>query len=145
MTCEGFNGVSYSFDLGNYYGLGKVREKELYDACGELGITKERVRVVSNDRLQDQPNERWSHKDVIHEVESFVDEHSIDFIVTFDEYGVSGHINHISTYESLREWIRGSQRESYPKVYVLETSNIFIKYSGLFSMVYYYFFPTSGR
>lgn len=61
--------------------------------------------------------------------------------MTFDEFGVSGHINHISTHESVKEWIKGSSREKYPRVYVLETSNILVKYSGILSLLYLYIFP----
>ncbi|KAL5367379.1 N-acetylglucosaminyl-phosphatidylinositol de-N-acetylase [Cryptosporidium parvum] len=126
---------------GDYYGLGKLREKELLEACNALGILRDRIRVVSNDKFQDQPNEKWPYTDVISEIESFVDEFNIDIILTFDEFGISGHINHISTNESVKEWIQGSKREKYPKVYVLETSNIFIKYSGILSLLYLYIFP----
>lgn len=57
-----------------------MREKELYKACGELGVGKTRVRVVSSEKFWDQPNERWPHKEVIKEIESFVDENEIDTV-----------------------------------------------------------------
>ncbi|KAH8582707.1 N-acetylglucosaminyl-phosphatidylinositol de-N-acetylase [Cryptosporidium sp. chipmunk genotype I] len=129
---------------GDYYGLGKLREKELLEACNTLGILRDRIKVVSSDKFKDQPNEKWPYNDVISEIESFVDEFNIDTILTFDEFGISGHINHISTNESIKEWINRSKREKYPKVYVLETSNIFVKYSGILSLLYSYMFPKNG-
>ncbi|OII73943.1 N-acetylglucosaminyl-phosphatidylinositol de-N-acetylase [Cryptosporidium ubiquitum] len=129
---------------GDYYGFGKLREKELFEACNALGILGDRIRVISSEQFQDQPNEKWPCNDVISEIESFVDEFDIDTIITFDEFGISGHINHISTNESIKEWIKGSRRDKYPKVYVLETSNLFVKYSGILSLLYLYIFPKNG-
>lgn len=60
--------------------MGKMREKELYDSCVELGISKDRIRVVSNEKFQDQPNERWPHREVIEAIESFVDENEINTV-----------------------------------------------------------------
>lgn len=60
--------------------MGKLREKELLEACNALGILKDRIRVVSNDKFQDQPNEKWPYTDVISEIESFVDEFNIDIV-----------------------------------------------------------------
>lgn len=65
--------------------MGKLREKELLEACNALGILRDRIRVVSNDKFQDQPNEKWPYTDVISEIESFVDEFNID-IVSFYIY-----------------------------------------------------------
>ena len=36
------------FLLGNFYGLGRVREKELMKSCKILGIPKENVVVLNN-------------------------------------------------------------------------------------------------
>lgn len=60
--------------------MGKLREEELFEACSTLGIIKDRIRVVSNDKFQDQPNDKWPCNHVITEIESFVDEFNIDTV-----------------------------------------------------------------
>ncbi|KAF7457832.1 N-acetylglucosaminyl-phosphatidylinositol de-N-acetylase [Cryptosporidium felis] len=93
------------------------------------------VKILFNDQIQDQPSYRWPSTEVIREIETFVEENKVQAIITFDEFGISGHTNHISINESIRKWTEESGRENLPKIFVLETSNLLLKYSGAPSTV----------
>lgn len=93
--------------VGNNYGIGETRKTELIGACNTLGITrKDRcvvldhkypilVRDSANGRdLQDNPHVWWDTDLVAKIVQEYVKKWNVDSIITFDEGGVSGHINH---------------------------------------------------
>jgi len=95
---------------GNYDGKGSVRVKELRDAAESLKI--ERVSCVDNELLQDSQSITWPSAVVCNEIEKFLGSlfegqpgifTSVD-VVTFDRWGVSGHVNHISTFEGVRDF-----------------------------------------
>ncbi|KAK6588613.1 hypothetical protein RS030_3454 [Cryptosporidium xiaoi] len=121
---------------GNYYGFGKEREKELVNACKSLGIKEKNIKIVNNELIQDQPHYKWKCNIVIREIESFVDSNRIETIFTFDEFGISKHVNHISVNEAITEWLKESKRDYYPNIYVLLSSNLLVKYSGVLSWIY---------
>lgn len=91
---------------GNNYGLGDTRKKELLEACKTLGVTRDDRCVVldhkytlsicltENRLLQDNPKVWWDTDLVAKTVEEYVKKWKIDAIITFDDGGVSGHINH---------------------------------------------------
>jgi N-acetylglucosaminylphosphatidylinositol deacetylase len=99
---------------GNYEGLGKQREKELYDAVRTLGLDTHQVTVLTD--FQDNPLLDWNDQllsDCIYRhilyilsalqgsaaASSRVGQHQKTLtILTFDSMGVSGHRNHCSTY-----------------------------------------------
>ncbi|KAH8738765.1 hypothetical protein FG386_000556 [Cryptosporidium ryanae] len=124
---------------GNFYGLGKEREKELINSCKLLGIKEDNVKIVNNELIQDQPHDKWELSVVISEIESFIDSNKIETVFTFDEFGVSKHINHISVNESILKWLNDSKRSCYPSIYVLLSCNLLIKYSGMLSWIYCFF------
>eukprot|EP00934_Nitzschia_sp_Nitz4_P004655 Nitzschia sp. Nitz4//scaffold25_size161228//119615//120433//NITZ4_002447-RA/size161228-snap-gene-0.29-mRNA-1//-1//CDS//3329544637//4645//frame0 len=84
---------------GDYDGLGKIREKEMFNAGKLLG-----VKVIVNNTLKDHPTTRWSIPDVHKEIQETLlreispEEWNRIVLITFDPYGVSGHVNHIDTY-----------------------------------------------
>ncbi|KAJ2999146.1 hypothetical protein HDV02_003449 [Globomyces sp. JEL0801] len=52
------------------------------------------------------------------------------YLITFDDYGVSGHTNHISIYHAVSDAI--DQGIFKQKLYTLQSVPIMIKYSFLF-------------
>lgn len=106
---------------GNYDGLGIKRTQELNRAAKIVSPLIE-VTVMDHPQLRDGPNESWSKpviEDVlIHFLETRNRNHkrlaqnlnacaTQDVVLlTFDEGGVSGHINHIDTYEGLVEFFQ---------------------------------------
>ena len=86
---------------GNYYGIGEQRTKELEQCCRVLGV--EKVVVIDDNRLEDKPNEWWDESVVSHHIMDFVDQNDIQVIISFDEYGISGHTNHRVIYRVLSD------------------------------------------
>ena len=99
---------------GDYDGLGKEREKELKKAGKVLGLSKV---IVEND-LKDHPTQRWPISTVADAIERSISKHlfiasnhrqrqweSIT-LTTFDQFGVSGHVNHIDTHYGVCDLIR---------------------------------------
>jgi len=101
---------------GNYDGLGIQREEELRKAAGIIS-DEIQVTVLDDSKLQDGPKQTWSKYYIATILNNFLvkllsvsDKTSqknlreYDFgkkkvvIVTFDNEGVSGHINHIHTH-----------------------------------------------
>jgi N-acetylglucosaminylphosphatidylinositol deacetylase len=127
---------------GDYDGLGKEREKELIQAGSLLGFEK----VIIKNNLKDHPRSRWPVHKVTKEIEQAltqgigVSTSTLGRIVilTFDEMGVSGHVNHIDTFYGVRDLIqkkptiRCGSEEIPLEAWQLETEqNLFMKYAPL--------------
>ena len=131
---------------GNADGLGKVREKELIESCKHLGINSEHVNIVDDKHLQDGFDEVWPRELIakkIREMDSSLF-NRVRVLLTFDDYGVSGHPNHISVYHGvkyfLEEQSNGTLRNGTTedgklvRGYQLISTNIFRKFSGLLDL-----------
>ena len=130
---------------GNYDGLGRIREKELQRACQILGV--EKCVTVHDALLQDDPNLRWPATRVAEVLEMTLQEHLFDNdddedsvaqleILTFDQGGVSGHVNHVDTHRGVQYWLSSTtahrRTAGGAKAFQLETiSNPLIKYIPL--------------
>lgn len=110
---------------GNYDGLGKTREIELNRVGGILGF--DNVVVVNHKDLQDSPSDRWSPDVVARVLEQHLPPTNASVeIYTFDQGGVSGHMNHIDTHLGVKRYLRG---RSGAKAFQLQTvTNPFEKY-----------------
>lgn len=68
---------------------------------------------------------------------------NIDYLITFDDRGVSSHPNHISLNHGAKEFIKQLQRESggekspphVPRLYTLSSVNIFRKYTAMMDIL----------
>jgi LmbE family N-acetylglucosaminyl deacetylase len=114
---------------GNYDGLGKIRIAELKRASALLGISK--VIIVDDDEtIPDHPTKRWNKDHVSSILQSTLHEHIAlaeqeknnateghgllqrnpkirqcrVVLITFDDFGVSGHVNHKDTYIAVLDW-----------------------------------------
>jgi len=88
---------------GNNYGLGETRKEELHGACNTLGITRQdRCVVLDHAALQDNPKVWWDTDTVAQVVGEYVKRWNIEAIITFDDGGVSGHINHRAVAAGIR-------------------------------------------
>ncbi|CAB9506656.1 acetylglucosaminyl-phosphatidylinositol de-N-acetylase [Seminavis robusta] len=110
---------------GNYDGLGDTRKKELSNVCRYLGI--HRLIQVQVERLKDHPTCAWELDAVTGEIErallAAVKKHSDKnnnnnnppiqrlVLITFDFFGVSGHINHRDTYLGVRNLYYQEQKQ----------------------------------
>ncbi|PJF19186.1 hypothetical protein PSACC_01032 [Paramicrosporidium saccamoebae] len=114
---------------GNYDGLGAHRTKELQASCQVLGVT-----CTVEDTLQD--GEKWDPEAVSDAIDEFVKETKWDAILTFDKFGVSGHLNHGNVHNGVRYFAARSAR---PYILLeLESAPLLLKYSGMMAIVYEY-------
>ncbi|KAL6080606.1 N-acetylglucosaminyl-phosphatidylinositol de-N-acetylase [Balamuthia mandrillaris] len=112
---------------------GKQRTKELIASCRSLGIAADRVVVEDHERLKDGPENEWDTKLIAKIVSQFVSAHRIDSVITFDEFGVSSHPNHIAVYNGVRDILSsGAQCQ----VFKLTTTSLLRKYTGLVDVLY---------
>ncbi|XP_038075372.1 N-acetylglucosaminyl-phosphatidylinositol de-N-acetylase-like [Patiria miniata] len=114
---------------GDYYKHGEVREKELVASCNILGLNNsEKVTVVNNEKLQDNPDIFWDSDVVGEHVLNHTKKHDIDTIFTFDGSGISGHKNHISCYTAVRTLMESHKLPKGTKLYFLQSVSILRKY-----------------
>jgi N-acetylglucosaminylphosphatidylinositol deacetylase len=110
---------------GNYDGLGPIRTGELYRTAREyLGVDK--IIQIDDANILDHPTQKWSIPyvaKILHESiastmsKNHSDSYSNVQIVTFDEYGVSGHINHIDTHAACRFLFENTNEQTHPKLH----------------------------
>lgn len=114
---------------GNWYGKGAVRDDEFYSSCQTLGVGASNCSVVNDSELPDEPTVEWNEARVREHVEYHVRKWNVSALLTFDEQGVSGHVNHISVYRVMENY-------RYPglSLYKLLTVNIFRKYLSFFDI-----------
>jgi N-acetylglucosaminylphosphatidylinositol deacetylase len=93
---------------GDYDGLGKQREKELNRAGNLLGVSK--VMIVND---KDHPKERWPIPSVSSAIQQALENEILSnpecerfVLLTFDQHGVSGHVNHIDTFHGVCELVK---------------------------------------
>ena len=107
---------------GNYDGLGKIRSKELYRTAQHI-LGFDRVLLCDDDdeRIQDHPRHCWDIPHVAQRVQRMLQaelekvetmttttttkngfRYDKVEIITFDEVGVSGHVNHRDTFAACR-------------------------------------------
>lgn len=81
--------------------LGATRSRELVEAYAMLGVPRDNVLALEVDGMRDGMRERWRKDTVVEEVSKAIAgtetwPRTFDYIVTFDQGGVSGHANHRS-------------------------------------------------
>jgi N-acetylglucosaminylphosphatidylinositol deacetylase len=132
---------------GDYDGLGRVREKELIQACQLLGIHKTLCR--NDERLQDHPTQRWPIQSVSKAIQEgltqlLAEEETGNYresalrLITFDSLGVSGHVNHMDTHLGVWELIRSNENNNLPPLQAFQLQsqpNLFLKYLPIWQWV----------
>ena len=74
---------------GNADGIGLVRRKELIASCTRLGVLAKNVTIIDHTARQDGMANTWEIKVIARELSVHLQKREqMDFIVTFDEYGV---------------------------------------------------------
>ncbi|EGZ24541.1 hypothetical protein PHYSODRAFT_325650 [Phytophthora sojae] len=101
-------------------------------------------------RLRDGMKNQWDVAHIAAIVTEYMEKHKIDAVFTFDDYGVSGHANHIATHYGVKRAVREQQEKCSAAVadgednadsktektkvvrgWALESTNILRKYVGL--------------
>ncbi|RWS31442.1 N-acetylglucosaminyl-phosphatidylinositol de-N-acetylase-like protein, partial [Leptotrombidium deliense] len=115
------------FSVGDAYGLGNVREKELLSALQYLGVNIANVSIINDSRFKDGMDEKWNINSVSNIIEQLVIAKQIGTIVTFDKKGITNHANHISVYEGARN-LRSTEKVD---LFVLDSVNVFRKFLSI--------------
>ncbi|POM67228.1 PigL-like protein [Phytophthora palmivora] len=127
---------------GNFDGLGDVRVKELKACATYIGLSTDHVTVLEDPKLQDGMKTQWDVAHIAAIVADYVEKKKIDAVFTFDDYGVSGHANHIATHYGVKRVIReqhekcsvagtDDKEKKVVRGWALESTNILRKYVGV--------------
>lgn len=119
---------------GNYYGIGKTREKELAQSCVTLfGSSHDLTMINEPNKILDHPDTKlWDKLFCKNLIETYLEQNAIDILITFDKFGVSGHTNHCIINEIIKDLT--FKKPSTLVVYELITKNILRKYSFIFDI-----------
>ncbi|CAH8438484.1 unnamed protein product [Schistosoma turkestanicum] len=118
------------FTTGNYDGLGSKRKLELEIAMKKLGIR--RSVIIDSDKFKDGPNSCWPTKDLVDIVCQTCQKFRSRSVISFDEFGVSGHRNHCVIAEALNKAHKG---KLIPQLYGLQSVSILRKYCFLIDLI----------
>ncbi|GJN69921.1 N-acetylglucosaminyl phosphatidylinositol deacetylase [Purpureocillium lilacinum] len=117
---------------GNNYGIGEKRKQELKGSCQALGIDATRCEALDHPDLQDNPKVWWDTSIIQPILKDYVHKWDIDAIITFDEGGVSGHINHRAVSAAVSEYVVNDGKA--PPAYKLVTTGVLRKYTVLLDL-----------
>ncbi|KAH8426860.1 PIG-L family deacetylase [Aspergillus melleus] len=119
---------------GNYGGEGSTRHVELQAACVVAGIRADRCVGLDHRELQDNPKKWWDEELIAEVVARYVRRWEVDLIVTFDDGGISGHLNHRAVAGGVRKYTETTPEPGIA-VYALQTKSLIRKYSGLIDLI----------
>ncbi|KAL3624107.1 hypothetical protein CASFOL_032923 [Castilleja foliolosa] len=88
---------------GNADRMGSIRKQELHLACAVLKIPSQQVNVLDHPDLQDGFGKYWDSGLLASVIGNEIHTCSIDLIITFDDYGISGHCNHRDVHQGVRK------------------------------------------
>lgn len=114
---------------GNADGMGNIRKEELYRACVILKVPLHQVKILDHHDMQDGFGQKWNLDLLAKIVEEEVSTHSIDSIITFDNYGISGHCNHRDVHHGIHKMLCETSQGNV-EAWELISTNILRKYSG---------------
>nr|XP_009757916.1 PREDICTED: probable N-acetylglucosaminyl-phosphatidylinositol de-N-acetylase isoform X2 [Nicotiana sylvestris]XP_009757917.1 PREDICTED: probable N-acetylglucosaminyl-phosphatidylinositol de-N-acetylase isoform X2 [Nicotiana sylvestris] len=139
LASRGCNLHILCMSTGNADGMGNVRKEELYLASVMLKVPQKQVKILDHPDLQDGFGKSWNSKLLSKIIKEEIANCDIDLVVTFDNYGVSGHCNHCDVHQGVRKLL---QYTSHGEVEAWElvssslvslpliSTNILRKYSG---------------
>ncbi|CAN1306107.1 Probable N-acetylglucosaminyl-phosphatidylinositol de-N-acetylase [Linum perenne] len=129
LISRGHNVYLLCFSIGNADGMGNTRKDELYQACLVLKVPVQQVKILDHPDLQDGFGLVWDHGLLSKIINEEVTSHQIDTIITFDDYGVSGHCNHCDVHNGVRKLLQNTS-ERHLEAWELVSNNILRKYGG---------------
>ncbi|KAJ6359241.1 hypothetical protein OIU76_000877 [Salix suchowensis] len=92
-------------------------------------VPLQQVKVLDHPDLQDGFGKVWDHELLAKIIEEEVSSHGIDMIITFDNYGVSGHCNHRDVHHGVCRLLHNVSKRSV-EAWELTSTCILRKYSG---------------
>ncbi|XP_011073198.1 probable N-acetylglucosaminyl-phosphatidylinositol de-N-acetylase isoform X2 [Sesamum indicum] len=129
LVSEGHNVHILCMSTGNADGMGSIRKEELYLASAVLKIPTWQVYILDHQDLQDGFGKVWDWNLLSSIIDKEMSAHSIDLIITFDEYGISGHCNHCDVHQGVRKLVHDTSGRHF-EAWELVSTNIVRKYIG---------------
>eukprot|EP00877_Chromochloris_zofingiensis_P002693 jgi/Chrzof1/12424/Cz06g34060.t1 len=123
---------------GNAHGLGQVREKELQRACAIFQIPAGQITIVDDPQLQDGMTTQWPKCVIAHHVQAMLLKHQCNTILTFDDYGVSGHANHQAVHHGVRHLLQANATALNCTAWQLVSELLLRKYTSLLDIALSY-------
>ncbi|XP_057749996.1 uncharacterized protein LOC130968633 isoform X1 [Arachis stenosperma] len=130
LTSRRHNVQVLCLSIGDADGKGNIRKKELFQACVALKVPMQQVKIVNHPDLQDGFGKVWNHSLLANIIEEQITSHCINMIITFDNYGVSGHCNHRDVHYGVSSKLLYDTLQKDIDVWELVSTNILRKYSG---------------
>jgi len=121
---------------GNFDGLGEIRRLELPRSAGKLGVAAERIRIVDHPELQDGMDADWPRGVIAEAVTKAVKDFEIESVVSFDEYGVSGHPNHGACARGVAAWFAATDPEDGYRAWALVSTGLARKFLGFVDILF---------
>lgn len=115
---------------GGFYNESSIRKEELRQSCKILGIPATNLIIIEHSQLPDNPEVKWSRLKVSSIILKYIRHLSATVVITFDQSGVSGHLNHIAVYDGLESLILKGLLSEDCEVYLLKTVFLLQKYLG---------------
>jgi N-acetylglucosaminylphosphatidylinositol deacetylase len=119
------------FSRGNHKGLGQIRANELSRSCSTLEIPQERCISLDLLNIQDNPEVWWPEQQLIPIIDEYIRLWSIDLLVSFDQHGISGHINHRALASAVRVVTKTNNSTRIKMSYELTSVGVIRKYSSI--------------
>ncbi|KAM3286182.1 putative N-acetylglucosaminyl-phosphatidylinositol de-N-acetylase isoform X1 [Capsicum chacoense] len=129
LSLRGCNLHILCMSTGNADGIGNIRKEELYLASTVLKVPQKQVKVLDHPDLQDGFGKSWNSKLLSKIIKEEIVNCAIDLVITFDNYGVSGHCNHQDVHQGVRELLQDTSHKEV-EVWELVSTSILRKYTG---------------
>ncbi|KAK3442945.1 hypothetical protein EUGRSUZ_B03172 [Eucalyptus grandis] len=129
LTSRGHNLHILCLSVGDADGKGNIRKEELYQACVTFKVPHQQVKVMDHPDMQDGFGNKWNHNLLSKIIEEEVLARGINVVITFDDYGVSGHCNHRDVHFGVRTFLQETAQRDI-EAWELVSTNILRKYSG---------------
>lgn len=130
LVASGCNVYILCLTSGNADGLGAVRKKELVQAVPCLGVRRENLTILDMSSYQDGQT-KWEIEKLSSVILHHLEKLDCDFVITFDERGVSGHPNHAACFFTLQFLYTNGHIPAGVQVFVLESVRLYRKYIGV--------------
>ncbi|KAI3455155.1 hypothetical protein Pfo_011818 [Paulownia fortunei] len=129
LISRGHNLHVLCMSTGNADGMGSIRKEELYLASAVLKIPTQQVKILDHPDLQDGFGKAWNWNLLASIIDNETCTYSIDLIITFDDYGISGHCNHRDVHQGVRKLLHDASGR-HLEAWELVSTNIVRKYIG---------------
>ncbi|KAF3621165.1 putative NAC domain-containing protein 21/22-like [Capsicum annuum] len=123
LSLRGCNLHILCMSTGNADGIGNIRKEELCLASTVLKVPQKQVKVLDHPDLQDGFGKSWNSKLLSKIIKEEIVNCAIDLVITFDNYGVSGHCNHQDVHQGVRELLQDTSHKEV-EVWELVSSSL---------------------